>query len=43
MESSTILLGLAYRLVLSTLFICAKGVLYNRSSTRLISFYRGIA
>merc|ERR1711939_568502 len=29
--------------VSSGLFICAGGVLYDRSSTRLISFYRGIA
>jgi NADH-ubiquinone oxidoreductase chain 4 len=29
--------------VSSGLFICAGGVLYDRSSTRLISFYRGMA
>lgn len=38
-----IILGLAHGFVSSGLFICAGGVLYDRSSTRLISFYRGIA
>jgi NADH-ubiquinone oxidoreductase chain 4 len=38
-----ILLGLAHGFVSSALFICAGGVLYDRSSTRLITFYRGIA
>jgi NADH-ubiquinone oxidoreductase chain 4 len=38
-----ILLGLAHGFVSSGLFICAGGVLYDRSSTRLIVFYRGIA
>ena len=38
-----ITLGLAHGFVSSGLFICAGGVLYDRSSTRLISFYRGIA
>ena len=38
-----ILLGLAHGFVSSGLFICAGGVLYDRSATRLISFYRGIA
>jgi NADH-ubiquinone oxidoreductase chain 4 len=38
-----ILLGLAHGFVSSGLFICAGGVLYDRSSTRLITFYRGIA
>ena len=37
-----IVLGLAHGFVSSGLFICAGGVLYDRSSTRLISFYRGI-
>nr|YP_010540247.1 NADH dehydrogenase subunit 4 [Urnula craterium]UYF20383.1 NADH dehydrogenase subunit 4 [Urnula craterium] len=37
-----ILLGLAHGFVSSGLFICAGGVLYDRSSTRLITFYRGI-
>jgi NADH-ubiquinone oxidoreductase chain 4 len=37
-----ITLGLAHGFVSSGLFICAGGVLYDRSSTRLISFYRGI-
>jgi NADH-ubiquinone oxidoreductase chain 4 len=38
-----ILLGLAHGFVSSGLFICAGGVLYDRSGTRLITFYRGIA
>jgi NADH-ubiquinone oxidoreductase chain 4 len=38
-----IILGLAHGFVSSGLFICAGGVLYDRSSTRLITFYRGIA
>ena len=38
-----IVLGLAHGFVSSGLFMCAGGVLYDRSSTRLISFYRGIA
>jgi len=38
-----IALGLAHGFVSSGLFICAGGVLYDRSGTRLISFYRGIA
>ena len=38
-----ITLGLAHGFVSSGLFICAGGVLYDRSGTRLISFYRGIA
>ncbi|KAG9228074.1 NADH dehydrogenase subunit 4 [Amylocarpus encephaloides] len=33
----------AHGFVSSGLFICAGGVLYDRSGTRLISFYRGIA
>ena len=37
-----ILLGLAHGFVSSGLFICAGGVLYDRSSTRLITYYRGI-
>ncbi len=37
-----ILLGLAHGFVSSGLFICAGGVLYDRSSTRYIYFYRGI-
>ena len=39
----SILLGLAHGFVSSGLFICAGGVLYDRSSTRLITHYRGIA
>ncbi len=38
-----IALGLAHGFVSSGLFICAGGILYDRSGTRLISFYRGIA
>lgn len=38
-----ITLGLAHGLVSSGLFICAGGVLYDRSSTRLITYYRGLA
>ena len=38
-----IVLGLAHGFVSSGLFICAGGVLYDRSSTRLITFYRGMA
>jgi NADH-ubiquinone oxidoreductase chain 4 len=37
-----IVLGLAHGFVSSALFICAGGVLYDRSSTRLITFYRGM-
>ena len=39
----SIALGLAHGFVSSGLFICVGGVLYDRSGTRLISFYRGIA
>jgi NADH-ubiquinone oxidoreductase chain 4 len=38
----SILLGLAHGFVSSGLFICVGGVLYDRSGTRLIPFYRGI-
>ena len=38
-----IVLGLAHGFVSSGLFICAGGVLYDRCSSRLITFYRGIA
>jgi NADH-ubiquinone oxidoreductase chain 4 len=38
-----ILLGLAHGFVSSGLFICAGGVLYDRSGTRLIYYYKGIA
>jgi len=38
-----IVLGLAHGFVSSGLFICVGGVLYDRSSTRLITYYRGIA
>src|SRR6195952_4553371 len=37
-----IALGLAHGFVSSGLFICAGGVLYDRSGSRLISFYRGV-
>ena len=39
----SIALGLAHGFVSSGLFICAGGILYDRSSTRLITFYRGAA
>lgn len=38
-----ILLGIAHGFVSSGLFICAGGVLYDRSSTRVITYYRGVA
>ena len=38
-----ITLGLAHGFVSSGLFICVGGVLYDRSATRLITYYRGIA
>jgi NADH-ubiquinone oxidoreductase chain 4 len=37
-----IALGLAHGFVSSGLFFCVGGVLYDRSGTRLISFYRGM-
>ena len=37
-----ILLGIAHGFVSSGLFICTGGILYDRSSTRLITYYRGI-
>jgi NADH-ubiquinone oxidoreductase chain 4 len=37
-----IILGLAHGFVSPGLFICAGGILYDRSSTRLITFYRGV-
>nr|YP_009573151.1 NADH-ubiquinone oxidoreductase subunit 4 [Aspergillus pseudoglaucus]QBF44545.1 NADH-ubiquinone oxidoreductase subunit 4 [Aspergillus pseudoglaucus] len=39
----SIVLGLAHGFVSSGLFICAGGILYDRSSTRLITYYRGMA
>jgi NADH-ubiquinone oxidoreductase chain 4 len=39
----SIILGLAHGFVSSGLFICAGGILYDRTSTRLITFYRGIS
>ena len=39
----SIVLGIAHGFVSSGLFMCAGGVLYDRSNTRLITFYRGIA
>jgi NADH-ubiquinone oxidoreductase chain 4 len=39
----SICLGLGHGFVSSGLFICAGGILYDRSSTRLITFYRGSA
>lgn len=38
-----IILGLAHGFVSSGLFICAGGILYDRSHTRLITYYRGVA
>jgi NADH-ubiquinone oxidoreductase chain 4 len=38
-----ILLGLGHGFVSSGLFICAGGILYDRSGTRSIYFYKGIA
>jgi len=35
-----IVLGLAHGFVSPALFICAGGILYDRSSTRLITYYR---
>ena len=35
-------LGLAHGLVSPGLFICAGGVLYDRTHTRVISYYRGV-
>lgn len=37
-----IILGLAHGFVSSGLFICAGGVLYDRTGTRLIAYYKGI-
>jgi len=37
-----ILLGLGHGFVSSGLFICAGGVLYDRSGTRLIHYYKGV-
>lgn len=39
----SILLGLGHGFVSSGLFICAGGILYDRSGTRMIYLYRGIA
>lgn len=38
----SILLGLGHGFVSSGLFICAGGILYDRSGTRNISFYKGM-
>ncbi len=38
-----ILLGLGHGFVSSGLFICVGGILYDRSHTRLITIYRGLA
>lgn len=38
-----VILGLAHGFVSSGLFICVGGVLYDRSFTRLITYYRGMA
>lgn len=39
----SIVLGIAHGFVSSGLFICAGGILYDRSNTRLITFYKGTA
>ena len=39
----SVLLGLAHGLVSSGLFICVGGVLYDRTGTRSIVYYRGLA
>jgi NADH-ubiquinone oxidoreductase chain 4 len=39
----SIILGLGHGFVSSGLFICVGGILYDRSHTRLISVYRGLA
>jgi NADH-ubiquinone oxidoreductase chain 4 len=39
----SIILGLAHGFVSSGLFICAGGILYDRSATRSIHLYKGIA
>jgi NADH-ubiquinone oxidoreductase chain 4 len=38
-----VVLGLAHGFVSSGLFICVGGILYDRSHTRIIYFYRGMA
>ncbi|KAG0632665.1 membrane subunit of NADH:quinone oxidoreductase/Mrp antiporter, partial [Tuber brumale] len=38
-----IVLGLGHGFVSSGLFICVGGVLYDRTHTRLITYYRGLA
>ena len=38
----SILLGLGHGFVSSGLFICVGGILYDRSGTRIISFYKGM-
>lgn len=37
-----IVLGLGHGFVSSALFICVGGVLYDRTSTRIISYYKGL-
>ena len=39
----SIVLGLAHGFVSSGLFICAGGILYDRTNTRVIYYYRGLA
>lgn len=38
----SIVLGLAHGFVSSGLFVCAGGVLYDRTATRYISYFRGL-
>ena len=40
--NGAVCLGLAHGFVSSGLFICVGGVLYDRSHTRLITYYRGL-
>nr|YP_009450168.1 NADH dehydrogenase subunit 4 [Clonostachys rosea]AOG66146.1 NADH dehydrogenase subunit 4 [Clonostachys rosea] len=39
----SIILGLAHGFVSSGLFICAGGILYDRTHTRVLYYYRGVA
>jgi NADH-ubiquinone oxidoreductase chain 4 len=39
----SIILGLAHGFVSSGLFICVGGILYDRTNTRVLYYYRGVA
>nr|YP_010248542.1 NADH dehydrogenase subunit 4 [Pneumocystis oryctolagi]QTK22306.1 NADH dehydrogenase subunit 4 [Pneumocystis oryctolagi] len=41
--AGSLLLSLAHGLVSPALFICVGGVLYDRTHTRILSYYRGLA